>query len=101
MNDIRHSRQRLRSAWCRSPSNWRECEESRPKGSAAESQLNSWCSARAIMVNSNLFWQTRSLTQAREDHLTYFLESALECDAAFRECYQERVLQSLAAAGVA
>jgi hypothetical protein len=53
------------------------------------------------MINSNLFWQTRSLTQAREDHLTYFLASALECDAAFRESYQERVLQSLAAAGVA
>jgi hypothetical protein len=53
------------------------------------------------MVNSNLFWQTHSLTQAREDHLTYFLASALECDAVFRECYQERVLQSLAAAGVA
>lgn len=51
------------------------------------------------MVNSNLFWQTRSLTQLREDHLTYFLASALECDAAFREGYQELVLRPLAQAG--
>lgn len=53
------------------------------------------------MVNGNLFWQTRRLTQLREDHLTYFLASALECDAAFREGYQELVLGGLAAAGAA
>ena len=53
-----------------------------------------------LLANSNLFWQTRSLTKAREDHLTYFLASALECDAAFREAYQARVLPSLAKAGV-
>jgi hypothetical protein len=53
------------------------------------------------MPPSNLFWQTRGLTQAREDHLTYFLASALECDTAFRESYQERIFLSLAAAGVA
>lgn len=53
------------------------------------------------MVNGNLFWQTRRLTQLREDHLTYFLASALECDAAFREGYQELVLRPLAEAGAA
>ncbi len=53
------------------------------------------------MVDSNLFWQTRGLTQLREDHLTYFLASALEHDAAFWEAYQSRVLPSFAAAGVA
>jgi len=53
------------------------------------------------MADSNLFWQTRGLTQLREDHLTYFLASTLECDAAFRESYQNRVLPSIAAAGVA
>src|SRR5262245_32626072 len=53
------------------------------------------------MANRNLFWQTRSLTQFREDHLTYFLASAVECDVAFRESYQERILLYLEAAVVA
>lgn len=53
------------------------------------------------MADSNLFWQTRGLTQLREDHLTYFLAGALEHDTAFREAYQNRVLPSFAAAGVA
>lgn len=32
----------------------------------------------------NLFWETRKLTQAREDHLTCFVAAALETDPAFR-----------------
>jgi hypothetical protein len=50
-----------------------------------------------VMSESNLFWQTRSLTQAREDHLTYFLAAALECDLGFRQRYQEHVLGTLTA----
>ena len=44
----------------------------------------------------NLFWETRRLTQAREDHLTCFLAAALECDASFRSGYEHCVLAQLA-----
>ena len=48
----------------------------------------------------NLFWETRQLTQAREDHLTCFLAAALEADAAFRTAYESSVLARLATRGV-
>lgn len=44
----------------------------------------------------NLFWGTRQLTQAREDHLTCFLAAALETDEAFRTAYERVVLAPLA-----
>jgi hypothetical protein len=44
----------------------------------------------------NLFWETRRLTQAREDHLTCFLAVALEVDSSFRAAYEHKVLESLA-----
>jgi hypothetical protein len=47
----------------------------------------------------NLFWETRRLTQAREDHLTCFLAAAIETDAAFRRAYEHRVLSSLSVDG--
>jgi hypothetical protein len=47
----------------------------------------------------DLFWETRNLTQAREDHLTCFVAAALEVDAAFRSAYESRVLAPLAASG--
>lgn len=45
---------------------------------------------------NNLFWETRRLTQAREDHLTCFLAAALESDASFRSEYEHCVLAPLA-----
>ena len=48
----------------------------------------------------NLFWETRQLTQAREDHLTCFIAAALEVDAAFRTAYESRVLARLTTRGV-
>ena len=47
----------------------------------------------------NLFWETRNLTQAREDHLTYFLAAALDADDAFRNRYGDRVLSPLNPSG--
>ena len=47
----------------------------------------------------NLFWETRRLTQAREDHLTCFVAAALEVDPAFCRAYEQRVLSPLAADG--
>lgn len=44
----------------------------------------------------NLFWDTRHLTQAREDHLTCFIAAALKIDEAFRRAYESRVLEPLA-----
>lgn len=44
----------------------------------------------------NLFWETRRLTQAREDHLTCFLAVALEIDSSVRAAYEHKVLESLA-----
>ena len=45
----------------------------------------------------NLFWDTRQLTQAREDHLTCFIAACLEADDAFRHAYEVQVLAPLAA----
>ena len=45
----------------------------------------------------NLFWETRQLMQAREDHLTCFIAAALETDASFRAAYEKVVLSSLSA----
>jgi len=47
----------------------------------------------------NLFWETRKLTQSREDHLTCFIAAALEVDDAFRLAYEKHVLAPLAADG--
>jgi hypothetical protein len=47
----------------------------------------------------NLFWETRALTSAREDHLTCFIAAALEVDGAFREAYEALVLGHLASDG--
>lgn len=44
----------------------------------------------------NLFWETRRLTQAREDHLTCFVAAALETDPRFRTAYEDCVLGPLA-----
>ena len=38
-------------------------------------------------MSENLFLQTRGLTQAREDHLTYFLAAAITSDETFRRAY--------------
>ncbi len=40
----------------------------------------------------NLFWSTRALTSAREDHLTEFFAAALEHSQTFRAAYSEFVL---------
>ncbi|MBM3494072.1 MAG: hypothetical protein FJX72_07095 [Armatimonadetes bacterium] len=47
-----------------------------------------------------LFWETRRLTQAREDHLTCFLAAALEVDPDFRRAYGHRVLDPISTHGV-
>ena len=39
----------------------------------------------------NLFWETRHLSQAREDHLTCFIAAALESDPLFRTAYERSV----------
>jgi hypothetical protein len=43
----------------------------------------------------NLFWDTRRLTQEREDHLTCFLAATLEVDAGFRSAYEAVVMKRL------
>jgi hypothetical protein len=48
----------------------------------------------------NLFWDTRRLTQAREDHLTCFLAAALEVDDPFRSAYESEVFAPLATGGI-
>lgn len=40
----------------------------------------------------NLFWSTRALTAAREDHLTEFLAAAIENSGPFRTAYTECIL---------
>lgn len=50
----------------------------------------------AFTGRMNLFWETRRLTQLREDHLTCFLAVALEVDSSFRAAYEHEVLESLA-----
>ena len=40
----------------------------------------------------NLFWSTRGLTAAREDHLTEFFAAALDVSSSFRESYSYLVL---------
>jgi hypothetical protein len=40
----------------------------------------------------NLFWNTRNLTQAREDHLTEFIGGALELSPEFRKKFTEYIL---------
>lgn len=47
----------------------------------------------------NLFWETRRLTAAREEHLTAFIAAALNVDAAFRRAYAETLLGPLARDG--
>jgi hypothetical protein len=47
------------------------------------------------MVGNNLFWNTRGLTDRREDHLTFFLAAALECDPRFRRAYASVVLECM------
>ena len=42
----------------------------------------------------NLFWSTRALTDAREDHLTEFFASALEISEEFRTAYYDFVVAS-------
>jgi hypothetical protein len=45
----------------------------------------------------NLFWATRSLTEAREDHLTEFFAAALAHVPSFRQAYADLVLGDFAA----
>lgn len=40
----------------------------------------------------NLFWSTRALTAAREDHLTEFLAAALDVSESFRVAYKDKIL---------
>lgn len=40
----------------------------------------------------NLFWSTRALTAAREDHLTEFFAAALDISKPFREAYANYIL---------
>ncbi len=47
----------------------------------------------------NLFWETRKLTQAREDHLTCFIAAALKTDVAFAAAYTGLVLPCFALGG--
>ena len=42
----------------------------------------------------NLFWSTRALTAAREDHLTEFFAAALTVSEQFRKAYAELVLHN-------
>jgi hypothetical protein len=51
-------------------------------------------------IDNNLYWQTRGLTHLREDHLTYFLAAALECDATFRREYKSIVLTTISSATI-
>jgi hypothetical protein len=51
-------------------------------------------------IDYNLFWETRGLTQSREDHLTCFLAAALECDASFRRGYESIVLTTVSPATI-
>lgn len=44
----------------------------------------------------NLFWSTRALTTAREDHLTEFLAAALTLSPSFRQSYFDLVLSRYA-----
>ena len=44
----------------------------------------------------NLFWQTRKLTGAKEDHLTEFIAAALEVSPGFRQAYYDLVLAEYA-----
>ncbi len=44
----------------------------------------------------NLFWSTRSLTAAREDHLTEFFAAALEVSEPFRRAYADLVFRDSA-----
>ena len=43
----------------------------------------------------NLFWSTRTLTAAREDHLTEFIAAALDVSKPFRSAYADYVLHGL------
>jgi hypothetical protein len=45
----------------------------------------------------NLFWATRRLTEAREDHLTEFFAAALSHAPSFRQAYADLVLRDFAA----
>lgn len=45
----------------------------------------------------NLFWSTRKLTEAREDHLTEFFAAALSHVPSFRQAYADIVLRDFAA----
>lgn len=47
-------------------------------------------------VIMNLFWSTRALTQAREDHLTEFFAAALTLNEGFRLAYSKLVLDAYA-----
>ena len=47
----------------------------------------------------NLFWETRALTQSREDHLTCFVAAVLDVDPVFRAGYEALVLGALASGG--
>lgn len=47
----------------------------------------------------NLFWETRRLTAAREEHLTAFIAAALNVDTAFRRAYAATLLGPLAREG--
>jgi len=44
----------------------------------------------------NLFWSTRALTTAREDHLTEFFATALDVSPSFRDSYFNLVLSNYA-----
>lgn len=47
----------------------------------------------------HLFWETRRLATACEEHLTAFIAAALNVDAAFRRAYAETLLGPLAREG--
>lgn len=47
----------------------------------------------------NLFWSTRSLTAAREDHLTEFFAAALDVSESFRRAYADLVFKDGANTG--
>ena len=45
-----------------------------------------------MIDNINLFWGTRALTKAREDHMTEFFAALLVSDSNFRQKYEDYVL---------
>jgi hypothetical protein len=69
------------------------CKSSLLNLQLTQAQSNNVNSKGEVM---NLFWSTRTLTAAREDHLTEFVAAALTESEPFRLAYGDYVLQGIA-----